>query len=129
MSFAGASKHVKVLEQAGLIERTVEGRQHRCRLRGATLEPASAWLRHYERYWTDGLDALEDLIARHGRPLTSVKRHHGRMLQPVLTGEHPRRAYRRQRTDRPWQAVRARRLPPAMRVAERKTAVARIATD
>jgi DNA-binding transcriptional ArsR family regulator len=66
MSFAGASKHVKVLEQAGLIERTVEGRQHRCRLRAATLEPASAWLRHYERYWTDRLDALEDLIAHTG---------------------------------------------------------------
>ena len=64
MSFAGASKHVKVLEQAGLIERTIEGRQHRCRLRAATLEPASAWLRRYERYWTDRLDALEDLIAR-----------------------------------------------------------------
>ena len=66
MSFAGASKHVKVLEQAGLIERTVEGRQHRCRLRAATLEPASAWLQRYERYWTDRLDALEDLIARSG---------------------------------------------------------------
>ena len=66
MSFAGASKHVKVLERAGLIERTVEGREHRCRLRAAPLEPASAWLQRYERYWTDRLDALEDLIARSG---------------------------------------------------------------
>jgi DNA-binding transcriptional ArsR family regulator len=64
MSFVGASKHVKVLEQVGLIERTVEGRRHWCRLHAATLEPASAWLQHYERYWTDRLDALEDLIAR-----------------------------------------------------------------
>ncbi len=64
MSFAGASKHVKVLERAGLIERTVEGRQHRCRLRAGTLKPASAWLQRYERYWMDRLDALEDLIAR-----------------------------------------------------------------
>jgi DNA-binding transcriptional ArsR family regulator len=64
MTFAGASKHVKVLEQAGLIERTVEGRQHRCRLRAATLEPAGAWLQRYERYWTGRLDALEDLMAR-----------------------------------------------------------------
>jgi DNA-binding transcriptional ArsR family regulator len=64
MSFAGASKHVKVLERAGLIERTVEGREHRCRLRAAPLEPASAWLQRYERYWMDRLDALEDLIAR-----------------------------------------------------------------
>lgn len=44
MSFAGASKHVQVLGQAGLIERTVEGRQHRCRLRAAALEPAGVWL-------------------------------------------------------------------------------------
>jgi DNA-binding transcriptional ArsR family regulator len=66
MSFAGASKHVKVLERAGLIERTVEGREHRCRLRAAPLEPANAWLQRYERYWTDRLDALEDLIARSG---------------------------------------------------------------
>jgi DNA-binding transcriptional ArsR family regulator len=66
MSFAGASKHVKVLERAGLIERTVEGREHWCRLRAAPLEPASAWLQRYERYWMDRLDALEDLIARSG---------------------------------------------------------------
>jgi DNA-binding transcriptional ArsR family regulator len=66
MSFAGASKHVKVLEQVGLIERKVEGREHRCRLCAAELEPASAWLQRYERYWMDRLDALEDLIARSG---------------------------------------------------------------
>jgi DNA-binding transcriptional ArsR family regulator len=63
MSFAAASKHVIVLERANLIDRTIEGRQHRCRLRAATLEPASAWLQRYEHYWTDRLDALEDLIA------------------------------------------------------------------
>ena len=64
MSFAAASKHVKVLERAGLIDRAVEGRQHRCRLRAAALEPAGAWLQRHERYWTSRLDALEDLIAR-----------------------------------------------------------------
>jgi DNA-binding transcriptional ArsR family regulator len=64
MSFAGASKHVKVLEEAGLIDRTVEGRQHRCRLRAARLAPAGAWLQRYDRYWTHRLDALEDLMAR-----------------------------------------------------------------
>jgi hypothetical protein len=45
-------------------DRTVDGRQHRCRLRADALEPADAWLRRYERYWTSRLDALEDLIAR-----------------------------------------------------------------
>ena len=66
MSFAGASKHVKVLEHAGLIERTVVGREHRCRLSAATLEPASAWLQRHERYWTQRLNALEDMIAGSG---------------------------------------------------------------
>jgi DNA-binding transcriptional ArsR family regulator len=64
MSFAAASKHVGVLERAGLIERTIEGRRHRCRLRAGGLEPAGAWLGRYERYWTSRLDALEDLIAQ-----------------------------------------------------------------
>ena len=66
MSFVGASKHVKVLEQVGLIERKVEGREHWCRLRAAELEPASAWLQRYELYWRDRLDALEDMIGRPG---------------------------------------------------------------
>jgi DNA-binding transcriptional ArsR family regulator len=66
MSFVGASKHVKVLEQVGLIERKVEGREHWCRLRAAGLEPASAWLQRYELYWSDRLDALEDMIGRPG---------------------------------------------------------------
>lgn len=66
MSFPAASKHVRVLESVGLLERAVEGRAHRCRLRATTLEPASAWLQPYERYWTERLDALDDLIARSG---------------------------------------------------------------
>ena len=66
MSFPAASKHVRVLESVGLIERTVEGRQHRCQLHPTALEPAGAWLQRYERYWKDRLDALENLIARAG---------------------------------------------------------------
>ena len=62
MSFAGASKHVKVLEGAGLVRRRVAGRTHFCRLEAARLAEANAWLRHYERFWTDRLDALEGLL-------------------------------------------------------------------
>ena len=57
---------MKVLEQAGLIERTVEGRQHRRRLRPPRLTRPAPWLQRYEHYWKDRLDALEDLIARSG---------------------------------------------------------------
>jgi DNA-binding transcriptional ArsR family regulator len=72
MSFAGASKHVKVLEDAGLIRREVRGRTHLCSLEPGPLASASEFLRHYERFWTGRLDALEQLLREesgaHGRP-------------------------------------------------------------
>ena len=62
MSFAGASKHVKVLEEAGLIRREVRGRTHICRLEAGPMASATEWLRYYERFWTGRLDALEQLL-------------------------------------------------------------------
>jgi len=62
MSFAGASKHLKVLEGAGLIRREVRGRTHICRLEPGPLASADQWLRHYETFWTGRLDALEQLL-------------------------------------------------------------------
>lgn len=67
MSLAAASKHVKVLERAGLVRRTVEGRTHRCRLDGTRLADAHAWLRRYERFWAGRLDALEALLDEEDR--------------------------------------------------------------
>jgi len=62
MSFAGASKHVRVLENAGLVTRTIRGRTHLCRLQAARLAEADAWLRRYERFWNEKLDRLESLL-------------------------------------------------------------------
>jgi DNA-binding transcriptional ArsR family regulator len=62
MSLAAASKHVKVLENAGLVHRTIDGRRHVCRLAPAPLASASEWLAHYERYWNESLDALDALL-------------------------------------------------------------------
>jgi DNA-binding transcriptional ArsR family regulator len=59
MSFAGASKHVKTLEDAGLIRRDVRGRTHVCALEARRMEAALDWLRFYERFWTHHLDLLE----------------------------------------------------------------------
>ncbi|AOH35789.1 ArsR/SmtB family transcription factor [Luteimonas sp. JM171] len=59
MSFAGASKHVAVLAQAGLIERCKVGRQQVCRIRPERLKDASDWLGQWQRLWTTRLDALE----------------------------------------------------------------------
>jgi DNA-binding transcriptional ArsR family regulator len=62
MSFAGASKHVRVLEHAGLVTRTIRGRTHLCRLEAARLAEANAWLRRYQRFWNEKLDTLESLL-------------------------------------------------------------------
>lgn len=63
MSFAGASKHVQVLERAGLVRRTVSGRTHLCRLDAARLAAAQRWLNFYRRFWTERFDALDALLA------------------------------------------------------------------
>ena len=62
MSLAAASKHVKTLERAGLVRRTVQGRTHVCRLDPGPLAEADAWLRFYERFWSQRLDALAALF-------------------------------------------------------------------
>lgn len=64
MSFAGASKHVRILERAGLVRRTVRGRTHRCRLVPEPLGEAQAWLRFYERFWAERLDDLARELSR-----------------------------------------------------------------
>jgi phytoene dehydrogenase-like protein len=68
VSLAAASKHVQVLERAGLISRTVTGRRHVCRLRPRPLASASAWLSFYQTHWEQSLDALEDLLAPASEP-------------------------------------------------------------
>ncbi|MEK1854324.1 MAG: metalloregulator ArsR/SmtB family transcription factor [Phyllobacterium sp.] len=62
MSLAGASKHIKVLESAGLVRRHVQGRTHMCQLEAARLAEAQEWLRTYERFWTSRLDDLEEIL-------------------------------------------------------------------
>ena len=62
MSFAGASKHVKVLEDAGLIARRKAGRTHVISLEARPLEEAERWLRQWEKFWTSRLDRLEAAI-------------------------------------------------------------------
>jgi DNA-binding transcriptional ArsR family regulator len=62
ISLAAASKHVKALENAGLLRREVRGRTHLCRLDPGPLAGAHRWLSFYERFWADRLDALERLL-------------------------------------------------------------------
>lgn len=62
MSLAAASKHIQVLERAGLVEREVQGRIHTCRLSPQPLAHVAEWLRFYERYWNRRIDALAALL-------------------------------------------------------------------
>ncbi|HJW45713.1 MAG TPA: metalloregulator ArsR/SmtB family transcription factor [Lysobacter sp.] len=62
ISLAAASKHIQVLERAGLLQREVQGRVHVCRLDARPLHAGVEWMRHYERFWNQRLDALEALL-------------------------------------------------------------------
>jgi DNA-binding transcriptional ArsR family regulator len=62
ISLAAASKHIKALENAGLIRREVRGRTHLCRLDPGPLASAHEWLSFYERFWSSRLDVLEQLL-------------------------------------------------------------------
>ena len=64
ISLAAASKHIKVLESAGLIRREVRGRTHLCRLDPGPLASAHQWLSFYERFWVDRLNVLERLLRK-----------------------------------------------------------------
>ena len=65
MTFAGASKHVKVLESAGLVERRRAGRKQICTLKAGPLEEAEGWLRQWEKFWSVRLDRLQTLVENH----------------------------------------------------------------
>ncbi|MYN20552.1 metalloregulator ArsR/SmtB family transcription factor [Rugamonas sp. FT107W] len=58
MSLPGFMKHLAVLETAGLIARSKEGRVVRCELHAAPMQDAAVWIAHYQRFWTGQLDAL-----------------------------------------------------------------------
>jgi DNA-binding transcriptional ArsR family regulator len=65
LSLNAVSKHLKVLERAGLIERQVRGREHYCYISPEPLEEVTNWLAYYQAFWTSRFDAMEQaLIAR-----------------------------------------------------------------
>ena len=80
MSLAAASKHIKALENAGLIRREVRGRTHMCRLAPGPLASAHEWLTFYERFWTDRLDVLDRLLREEDASQSA---------KPKDTGEKP----------------------------------------
>lgn len=63
MSQPAVSKHLKVLENAGLIERAVDKQRRPARLKAAAMQDAVAWLEEFKRFWTGSFDQLDDLLS------------------------------------------------------------------
>ncbi len=76
MSLAAVSKHITVLESAGLLRRKKEGRTSWCSLEPKGLRAAEAWLRYYEKFWNTRLDALESILKK--SKMTKGGRRHGK---------------------------------------------------
>jgi DNA-binding transcriptional ArsR family regulator len=62
MSLPAVSKHLKVLERAGLIARSREAQWRPCRLEAGPLKDAANWLEHYRRFWEESFDRLEEYL-------------------------------------------------------------------
>jgi DNA-binding transcriptional ArsR family regulator len=63
MSLPAVTKHLKVLERAGLITRSRQAQWRPCRLAPKPLKDANAWLEHYREFWEGSFDRLEDYLA------------------------------------------------------------------
>ena len=88
MSLAAASKHIQVLERAGLVKRTVRGRIHHCELDVAPMHAGLEWLRHYEAWWNRKLDVLEGPLPHDAAP---ARRPKSKSVEPVASPKPIRR--------------------------------------
>ena len=68
MSLNAVSKHLKVLEEAGLVHREKRGRDHVIEFRGEPLRQVAGWVHEYERFWTEHLDRLESYFIEKRKP-------------------------------------------------------------
>ncbi len=64
ISLNSVSKHVRMLERAGLVARTVSGREHLLALNPGPMDEAARWIDHHRRFWEDSLAGLEEFVMR-----------------------------------------------------------------
>jgi DNA-binding transcriptional ArsR family regulator len=67
ISLNSTSKHIRVLEGAGLVRRTVRGREHILSLDAAPLADAAGWIEHYRRFWSEQLASLDAFVIEGSR--------------------------------------------------------------
>ncbi len=70
ISLPAISKHLKILEQAGLLTRTKEGRTHHCELNTIPLKEANEWIAWHQQFWEQRFDALEHYLHSSDPPLS-----------------------------------------------------------
>lgn len=64
MSLPAVSRHIRVLERAGLVTRQVDGRVHHCILHALPLKSAQDWLQHYRSFWQQNLGSLASYVEK-----------------------------------------------------------------
>ncbi len=74
MSLPAVSKHLRVLENAGLIRRRCRGRVHSMKLEAAPMQQAQAWIEEYRRFWEGSLDRLDEYL----KQLQKQEKHEGK---------------------------------------------------
>jgi DNA-binding transcriptional ArsR family regulator len=74
ISLAAVSKHLRVLERAGLVHRTIIGREHRCALNPRPLRTATDWMEYYRAFWETRLDAMEQFIVTNRRRTRAARK-------------------------------------------------------
>jgi DNA-binding transcriptional ArsR family regulator len=82
MSLPAVSKHLKVLERAGLIARSRDAQWRRCHLDPAPLKEAAEWIAHYKKFWEESFDRLEEYLHELKKQQENEKeKKHGRSKQ------------------------------------------------
>jgi DNA-binding transcriptional ArsR family regulator len=79
MSLNAVSKHIRVLEASGVVERRRKGRDHILSINARSLDEVDGWIERTRRYWAERLDAMEHLLRelRKDRKLATKDRKHG----------------------------------------------------
>lgn len=78
MTLPAVSKHLKVLEKAGLIERSREAQYRPCKLNATPLREAAEWVQEYRQFWEERLDRLDDYLAQLQKKQPPGKKKRGR---------------------------------------------------
>jgi DNA-binding transcriptional ArsR family regulator len=73
MSLPAISRHLKVLENAGLISKHVEAQKRRCHLEAEVLREAGEWISQYAKFWTDSFEALDNYLSTLQSPPSDTK--------------------------------------------------------